>query len=389
MNRSVGFMLAALAAAPAGAGADMLVKCGAGASLNDALLRLGNKSGQTVVVAGTCREYVTVRGLDGLTIRGLPGATLEQPAQATPIGVFAVLTVEATRSVTLRALTIRATRAISGLVLRGASTNTQVSNVVIDGGGIGVMLWPGSEAYFAGVTLRPGGWAGIGLYGATAHVEDSLIEGSADSPTDPGMQVGIQASSSYLAIHGTTIRNMQVGLTADTKAVMITSDFADNVPLGGPTDVVIENPANNSYCGVQVMSGSMLTVNAKLRIAGPGGIWWSGAGVCVEGNSILRAGSMLEIDGSQGQGLLVTNQSFAALGASVIRNSIGNGVLVLNASTVGFGGDATNTEVLGSQVKDVACDSRSFVTGANRLSATTFGCPNVVEDAFEPIQWRP
>ena len=56
------------------------VNCALGQSLNQTLSRIRNLRSATVVVTGTCTEYVAVNGFDALTLRGAPGATLQQPA---------------------------------------------------------------------------------------------------------------------------------------------------------------------------------------------------------------------------------------------------------------------------------------------------------------------
>lgn len=51
--------------------------CGKGQSLNLALAKLDKHTPITVLVMGTCSEYVQVIGFDGLVLKGQPGAKLQ------------------------------------------------------------------------------------------------------------------------------------------------------------------------------------------------------------------------------------------------------------------------------------------------------------------------
>src|SRR5215469_5258159 len=57
----------------------VVVKCDAGQSLNRAISKLNKQGPNTVLVEGTCTEYVRIVGFENLTVKGLPGATLVQP----------------------------------------------------------------------------------------------------------------------------------------------------------------------------------------------------------------------------------------------------------------------------------------------------------------------
>src|SRR2546425_8808460 len=59
----------------------VVVNCDQGQSLNSTLSRLDKHSPVTVLVKGTCTEFVQVNGFEGLTLKGLPGATLQQRSE--------------------------------------------------------------------------------------------------------------------------------------------------------------------------------------------------------------------------------------------------------------------------------------------------------------------
>ena len=74
---------------PAEAAAGILVNCNSGQSLNRTIAGLDKHTRATVLVTGTCTEYVTIQGFDGLTVKGLSGATLVQPSTNPSSGLSA------------------------------------------------------------------------------------------------------------------------------------------------------------------------------------------------------------------------------------------------------------------------------------------------------------
>src|ERR1700681_2529284 len=86
-----------------------------GQSLNSTLSKLKKRSRVTVLVKGTCTEFVQVNGFNGLTLKGAPGAALQQPA-TTPTNVPGVwvLSIGASRSVTVDGLSIHSAASALG-----------------------------------------------------------------------------------------------------------------------------------------------------------------------------------------------------------------------------------------------------------------------------------
>src|SRR5215467_11347514 len=78
------------------------VNCTGGQSLNTALSKLPKLVPVTVLVQGTCTEYVTINGFTGLTLKGLPGAALQQPSTNPGNGsAIHVLLIQSSRGITI------------------------------------------------------------------------------------------------------------------------------------------------------------------------------------------------------------------------------------------------------------------------------------------------
>src|SRR5215469_674643 len=85
----------------------MVVNCDQGQSINRTLSKLEKHTPATVIVKGTCTEYVQVNGFEGLTLKALPGATLQQPSKDPTNGlVIHVLQILASRGVVVDGFTI-------------------------------------------------------------------------------------------------------------------------------------------------------------------------------------------------------------------------------------------------------------------------------------------
>lgn len=128
--------LCAFAVTPVFAQGDqtITVNCAIGQSLNNTLSKLPKVLPFTVFVKGTCTEYVTIDGFDGLRLKGAPGATLQQPA-TTPtngLGIW-VLSIGASQSVTVEGLAIHAgASALAGIGIGQNSTDVRLRNLTID-----------------------------------------------------------------------------------------------------------------------------------------------------------------------------------------------------------------------------------------------------------------
>lgn len=382
--------LCLLASAPAGAqtvNTTVTVNCDRGESLNQALAKLNQRTSTTVNVKGTCAEYVQVRGFEGLTLKGSPGATLVQPTTPnTPLGV---LTIDSSRSITVDGFKVQAplTDFSTGVLVWRGSADVRLRNLTTEGGVFGILVAENSQVSIALVTGRDPGFAAVGIYDSShVQVEDCLFEGH----TGPGFfNAAIQVDRAHLNLHGTTIRNMQVGITVGAGGIINVEDVNGHFPRGGPSEVLIESPLGTNFIGLEIFGGAIVKLSAKLRITNAGHSSGGNFGaVVVRDNGTLDAGKNLDVSGSRGQGVYVTNNSHVSLAGSSITGGLHNGIVVLNKSTVAAVqlGDNSPTQISGHMRKDIFCDSRSLITGgANIANATNVQCGNLLAGASEPI----
>jgi hypothetical protein len=404
MRRTLTVIALFVAAASAAPAAAVTVNCDRGQSLNKTLAKLATLNSVVpiqVTVTGTCTEYVQVRGFEGLTLKGVPGMTLVQPSTPLSAGMVGVLTIEASRGVTVDGFTVRGlTSSEPGIFVRSGSADVRLRNTTVEGGLAGVLVTEGSQVSLARVTARdPLGWTTLGVFDlSSVFVEDSLFEHTTGEMWHHGIHVG----KAMVTIHGTTIRNMQAGMVADMNGIIDVSDFNLYSPAGGPTDVVIESPAGTNFNGLIAGSGASVNVaGVKLRITNAGQ-WWGGdsGGVLVRDGGSLNvspssAGVYLEVAGSQGQGVFVTGNSHASLAGSSITGSGHNGLVVVNNSSaaVAAGPDGSPSEISGSAThpgsgaKDVFCDSRSLITGGANIANATAQCDNLLPGPDEGVPW--
>ncbi len=358
--------------------AQVTVDCAAGQSLNHALSRLDKDTPITVSVNGTCSEYVHIIGFDGLTLKGLPGAALSQPATSPGNLLNTVLLIESSRSITVAGFSVQAdVSTVSAIGIGHGSSDVRLRNLKIQGGSEGIIVFENSQVSIANITAQDQGYAPLGVYDLSdVHVERCLFENS----TGTSWHVGIDAAASHVTIYGTTIRNMQIGMNARGGGIIDVTQFDTYFPLGGPSDVVIDSPALTNFNGVEVNTGASLNLgSAKLRINRPGQTWGgSTGGVLLSGGGFLNAGANLVVSNSQGQGVLVTNNSHADLDGSSITGSQHGGLVVVNQSSAAVGSQHPPT-LIGGNATDIFCDSRGLITGsANLAGVPTTQCANLL-----------
>ena len=354
------------------------VDCSLGQSLNRALSQLDKRTPFTVSVNGTCTEYIRVIGFENLTLKGLPGATLLQPATGAGTLFNSVLLIESSKSITVAGFTIQAdTTTVSAIGIGHGSTDIRLRNLKIQGGGEGIVVFENSQVSLAYVTGKDPGYSPLGIYDSSdVHVEHCLFENSSGALWHAGIDLG----SSHLTIYDTTIRNMQVGINAGAGSVVDVQTFDTYSPFGGPTKVIIDNPAGTSFDGVTLSGGASLNVFAAGLVINKPGQSWGGttAGVQVSDRSVLYApSSNLVITGSHAQGIVVLNNSHATVTGASITGSGHGGLVVSNLSSIDVTG-GNPTLVAGSAV-DLFCDSNSTITGSTNLAGVpTSQCANVL-----------
>ena len=365
-----------------------VVNCDQGQSLNSTLSRLAKHSTATVLVSGTCSEFVQINGFEGLTLKGLPGATLQQPSTDPSNGLLIqVLLIEASRGITIDGFAIhsRASAAWDIGIGRG-STDVQLRNLTVDGASrFGIFVYERSQVSLARLTARDLGFATVGVVDVSdVHIESCLFENS----TGASFREGLFVSTGHVTMQTTTIRNMQIGIDVSRSGSVDIQSFNAYFPISTPTDVLIESPAGTNFYGVLVGSSSLLNLgDTKLRITNPGQPFGGNTGgVFVSDGGTLSAGANLVISGSQGQGVFVSSNSHASLAGSSITGSGHGGLVVANLSTVAVGtGTNPFTQISGNGT-DLFCDSKSLITGgANIANATTVQCGNLLAGDTVPV----
>ena len=376
MNRIV-VLIALTFSATALWAAQVTVDCSLGQSLNQALAKLNKQTPNTVTVNGTCTEYVTITGFDGLTLKALPGAALHQPS-GTFLLLNSLLLIESSRSVIVDGFSVQAdTVTVPAIGIGHGSSDIRLRSLTIQGGTEGIIVFENSQVSIAYVTAQDPGYSPLGVYDLSdVHLERSLLEDTTGTPWHAGIDVG----ASHVTMYGTTIHNMQVGINAYGGSIVDLVDFNTYFPLGGNTDVVIDSPARTNYYGVSIAGGSSVNLaGAKLRITTAGQTSGGNTGgVLVSSGSSFNAGANLIVASSQGQGVFVTNNSHADLDGSSITGSLHGGLVVVNQSSAAVG-SAHPPTVISGNATDLFCDSRSLTTGgANIGNATTVQCVNLL-----------
>ncbi len=366
------------------ANAAMFVNCDAHQSLNHTLSVLPKQVPMTVWVKGTCAEYVTVEGFNGLTLKGFPGAKLTQPSKDPNTGLASyVLSIEGSQSVTVDGFLVQAGTSSVPVAIGRGSTDVRLRNLTSDGGSwVGIVVYEASQVSLALVSVHGAGYSQVGVFDVSdVHLEDSVLEPGSVQGWHAGLIVN---GSSHVTMHNVTIRNMQVGIDIGSKGVVDIWDYNSYYPTGGPIDVVIDNSGGGNFYGVSISDGGSLnlksTPDAKLRIINPGQFWGGDTGgVRVRNGSVLNAGTNLEVSGSSGQGVFVTGNSHASFAGSRITGSGHGGVVAVNLSTIGVPTGGALTEIGGNGV-DVFCDSKSVITGRTAmLNATSAQCSNLLD----------
>lgn len=383
------FALAALvfSATTAFAQQNRTVNCTQGQSINRTLGTLVKFLPATVTVQGTCSEYVLVNGFNDLTLTGAPGATLQQPNEPPPPSPAFLLSIKASRSVSVTNLAFHSLPSVlSSIGIGGGSNEILVRDVATDGG---IFVYEESQVRLVRVTVNlTSGFAGIwALDKSDVHIIDGLVERPANGNFNAGLFVG----SGHVTMQGTTIRDMQQSININSGGGV---DIGNFEPTAAGIDVIVDNPSGTNFNGAVVTGGSSLNLgSATLRINNAGQPFGfdSGAVFVTNGSTLDAAPSAspnLVINNSRGQGVIVSNDSHARLAGSSIIGGAHGGLVVMNLSTASvdfnFAGNP-NTTITGNGT-DVFCDSQSRITGgANIANALTVSCNNVLPGQYENL----
>jgi len=379
------FTLAALlfSATPAFAGQTRTVNCDAGQSLTLTLATLVKFLPATVTVKGTCTEYVLVDGFNNLTLVGAPGATLQQPSEP-PTSAF-VLSIEASRSVTVAGLAFRSLPSVlSSIGIGGGSNEVLVRDVTTDGSG-GIFVYEASQVRLVRVTVNiTSNYAAIwAVDKSDVHIVDGLLQ----RPANSNFNAGIFASSGHVTMQGMTIRDMQQSINIDSGGDVDLENFE---PAAAGIDVIVDNPSGTNFNGALVSDSSSLNLgSAKLRISDAGQPYGGDTGaVFITNGSTLNANANLVVSNSKGQGVIVSNDSHARLSGSSITGGAHGGLVVTNLSTasVDFNFFGNPSTTITANETDVFCDSKSRITGgANIANAITLNCSSLLPGSYENL----
>lgn len=383
MLRSVALTLGSLLLACVCASAipSQTVDCDAGQSLNNTLAKMVKFTPVTVTVKGTCTEFVRVEGFDGLTLNGLPGATVQQPPTNPQSNSF-VLLIRASKSVTVSGLTVRSDSSVfSSIGINGGSTNIRLQDVSTDGSW-GIVVDEACQVWLVRVNVNLAfGFAGISAFDKSdVHIVDGLVH----RPSNGNFNAGLLVGSGHVTMQGMTIRDMQHGININGSGSV---DLVNFDPTAAGVDVIIDNPAGTNFNGAIVSDGSSLNLSsAKLRISNAGQPYgFDTGGVFVTNGSTLGAGSSLIVSGSQGQGVIVSNNSHAELSGSSITGGLHGGLVVVNLSTAGALDFGTPVTAINGNGTDLFCDANSQITGSSNIAASVVQCNNLVPGRYQNL----
>jgi hypothetical protein len=259
----------------------------------------------------------------------------------------------------------------SGIGIGKGSSQVQLQNVSVTGSW-GIVVYEESQVWLVQVNVTiNSGYAAVSAFDKSdVHIAGGLLQ----RPADGNFYAGLVVGSGHVTLQGMTIRDMQQSIDiSDSGSV----DLVD-VDTTQPVDVMIDNPSGTNTNGAIVTDGSSLNLgSARLRIRNAGQSWGGTSGaVFVTNNSTLNAGASLIITNSQGQGVIVTNNSHATLGGSSITGGQHGGLVAANLSTIDIQQGSALTLVGGNR-PDLFCDASSYVTGTANLSGVpTSGCAN-------------
>src|SRR5215469_2891176 len=142
-------------------GPTITVHCDHGQSLNGTLSKLKKDLPTTILVQGTCTEFVTIDGFENLTIKGQSGAALQQPVM-NPQSIPNVLSINASQEVTVSGLAVHSP-SVSAFGI-GSSRQILLQNLNIDGSA-GVTVFEQSHVLVTQVNVNiTSGFAAIQAY---------------------------------------------------------------------------------------------------------------------------------------------------------------------------------------------------------------------------------
>ena len=243
------------------------------------------------------------------------------------------------------------------------------------------MIAEESQVWLIGVNVTiSSGFAAVSAFDKSdVHIAGGVLQRAADSNYYAGLLVG----SGHVTMQGMTIRDMQDSIDINGSGSV---DLVD-VDSSQPTDVLIDNPSGTNTNGVFVTDASSLNLgSARLLIRNAGQSYGGTSGaVFITNDSTLDAGANLIVSGSQGQGLIVTNNSHATLAGSSITGGLHGGLVAANLSSIDIQ-QASSLTLVGANKPDLFCDSSSYIVGTSNLSGVpSTNCTNLVQSEYSSL----
>ena len=377
-------VLGSLAAAQQPASTPITVDCSKGQSLNRTLSLLDKQTPYTVSVNGTCTEWVQVVGFHNLLLKGLPGATLVQPSTGGGTLFNATLYIQSSQSVQVEGFSLLGNTGVDISIGHGSS-DIRLRSLDIQGGNGGILIFENSQVSIAYVHVKDAGYASLSIYDSSdVHVEHCLFENTASD----GWHVGISAGAAHVTMYGTTIRNMQQGISGGANSIVDITYYNTYYAFNGNTDVVIDSSAGYTFSAVNMIGGSLNLYGAKLVINKSGQTWGgTTAGISLdEGANMLAITGNLSITNSLGQGIVAMNNSHATLFNATISHGSHAGLVAINNSSIDLSTNSTPPSTISGNAVDLFCDSDSKITGtANIAGSPTAQCTNLLSSETVPL----
>jgi len=242
------------AASPWAQAANLTVNCDKKETIGQAvkLLASSNPHGpNTISVVGTCRENVSIQGMDRLTLITKKGASITDRSGGTSL----VVDIEDSRSVTVQGFTING--GVGGVQCGTASACNFIGNTVQDSGVTGVGVAGSSTAFLASNVVQNNGFRGASVGdGSRVLSSNDLFQGNAAQ----GIVVGF---GSFFEAANSNFLNNAVGIeaalgTVQLRGGMITGSSGDGMRLLGGSSAVFQGPTitGNGGVGVHLEDGA-------------------------------------------------------------------------------------------------------------------------------------
>ncbi len=218
-------------------------------TIADGLRMLGDSRPAVLLVSGTCRENVTIQGLDRITLRGNPLATIDgglDPA-------FGTVEIVDAASIDLVDLTItgggeglgcvqcsaRATRVtIQGSLGLGATTDARslllfTDSSIRDNADVGVLVGNAATVKLVGTSVSRNGAGGVFLNaGTTLILIGSQVEGNAGHGIDASLRATVVLNGSTVSDNAAEGLNLQGGSAVRVARSRVAGNAGHQVRIG-------------------------------------------------------------------------------------------------------------------------------------------------------------